>query len=171
MIWQWLAILTASAAAGGDMIPADPVAMPMVDTMSPAPEPVFQVRIEQRIIIRIPRRSSDRVQLSATRPARTPAAAPPPRLVEKKMKQCLASDQIVGMTPSRSRALDFITRDRQRIRAYLDGGCLAMDFHAGLYMERSKDGKVCAGRDVLMARSGMRCEIDRLRRVVAETKN
>ena len=72
------------------------------------------------------------------------------------------------MSPSRSRALDFITRDRQRIRAYLDGGCLAMDFHAGLYMERSKDGKLCAERDVLMARSGMRCQIDRLRRVVAE---
>ena len=171
MIWQWLAILTASAAMGGEMIPAEPVADPMIETPDAEPRPVYQVRIEQRVIIRVPRRSSDRVQLSSTSPLRRPSAPPvQPRYVEKRMKQCIAADQIVGMTPSRSRALDFITRDRRRIRAYLDGGCLAMDFHAGLYMERSKDGQLCADRDVLMARSGMRCEIDRLRKVEIESR-
>ncbi|WP_420607015.1 hypothetical protein [Novosphingopyxis sp.] len=171
MIWQWLAILTASAAMGGEMLPPEPVADPRIDTVSPGPRPVFQMRIQQRVIIRVPRRSSDRVQLMATAPARTPSPPPePPHYVEKKMKQCIAADQIVGMTPSRSRALDFVTRDRKRVRAYLDGGCLAMDFHAGLYVERNKDGKVCAERDVLMARSGMRCEIDRLRSVELERK-
>lgn len=166
MILEWLAILTAGVAATGDLLPVEPVADPVIEAPSPEVHPVFQVRIRQRVIIRVPRRSSARVQFSATNPTRQSAPPPsPPRYVEKKMTQCVAADQIVAVTPSRSRALDFVMRDGKRARAYLDGGCLAMDFHADLYLERSEDGKLCAERDVLMARSGMRCEVDRFRSV------
>lgn len=166
MILEWLVFLTAVAAMGGAAEIPDPAGDLPIAAQDIGAQPVYQVRIQQRVIIRVPRRASNRTQLSATNDTRrTSEAMRPPSYVEKKMKQCVAADQIVGMTPSRSRALDFLTKDNKRVRAYLDGGCLAMDFHGGMYMERAKDGKLCAERDVLMARSGMRCEIDRFRRI------
>ncbi len=163
MIWEWLVLLTAGAGMVGGLLPASEVTEPKVAASAPGDDIMFQIRIQQRVIIRVPRQSFGRLQLSTAEAERRMST--PMRTVEKKMGNCVAADQLVAVMPAKSRALDFVTTDNRRVRAYLDGGCLAADFHAGLYIERNKDGKICAERDILMARSGMRCEIDRFRSV------
>ncbi|MEH6660794.1 MAG: hypothetical protein V7679_04010, partial [Parasphingorhabdus sp.] len=59
-----------------------------------------------------------------------------------------------------------ITKDRKRIRAQLEDTCQARSFYSGFYVEKTKDGKICAGRDILHSRTGAKCEIDRLRELV-----
>jgi hypothetical protein len=61
-----------------------------------------------------------------------------------------------------------VTRERQLIRAYLGDGCLSREFYAGAYVERPADGKLCIDRDLLHARTGAKCEIDKFRLLVPE---
>jgi hypothetical protein len=120
-----------------------------------------QVRIDQRVVIRFP------------------ASAPPPALVgtqrqsvprikykEQKIGKCLWVDRLGGSRPGPDRTLDLLTRDGILIRAYLGDGCLAREFYAGAYMERSLDGKLCVNRDLLHARTGAKCEIDKFRLLI-----
>ena len=120
-----------------------------------------QVRIDQRIIIRLPS------------PASAPAAVGAQRLSvaklqykEKKIGKCLRVDRLGGSRPGPDRTLDLLTRDGILIRAYLGDGCLAREFYAGAYMERSYDGKLCVDRDVLHARTGAKCAIDKFRLLI-----
>jgi hypothetical protein len=120
-----------------------------------------QVRIDQRIIIRLPS------------PASAPAAEGAQRqsvaklkYKEKKIGKCLCVDRLGGSRPGPDRTLDLLTRDGILIRAYLGEGCLAREFYAGAYMERSFDGKLCVDRDVLHARTGAKCEIDKFRLLI-----
>ena len=120
-----------------------------------------QVRIDQRIIIRLPS------------PASAPAAEGAQRqsvaklkYKEKKIGKCLWVDRLGGSRPGPDRTLDLLTRDGILIRAYLGEGCLAREFYAGAYMERSFDGKLCVDRDVLHARTGAKCEIDKFRLLI-----
>ena len=62
--------------------------------------------------------------------------------------------------------LELVTRDGSVVRAYLSGGCLAREFYAGAYMERPSDGKLCVDRDLMHARTGAKCEIDKFRLLV-----
>lgn len=121
-----------------------------------------QVRVDQRIIIRLPS------------PASAPAAVGTQRqsvaklkYKEKKIGKCLWVDRLGGSRPGPDRTLDLLTRDGILIRAYLGDGCLAREFYAGAYMERSSDGKLCVDRDVLHARTGAKCEIDKFRLLIA----
>ena len=61
---------------------------------------------------------------------------------------------------------ELLTRDGILIRAYLSEGCLAREFYAGAYMERSYDGKLCVDRDMLHARTGAKCQIDKFRLLI-----
>ena len=121
----------------------------------------LQVRVQQRIIIRIPR----------GRPSS--ASLPQPgsgSFTEKKIGKCLVMDRFTGLrTGSGSKEnLEITTRDGYIYRAYLGDGCLAREFYQGAYMERSKDGKICVERDLLHARTGAKCEIDKFRLLVPE---
>lgn len=120
-----------------------------------------QVRIDQRVIIRLPS------------PAAVPAAVGAQRqsiakmkYKEKKIGKCLWVNKLGGSRPGPGRTLDLLTRDGILIRAYLGDGCLAREFYAGAYMERSYDGKLCIDRDLLHARTGAKCEIDKFRLLV-----
>lgn len=121
-----------------------------------------QVRIEKRVIIRVPRR----------RPALTMPLADiqrnssPPVYEEKKIGKCLPMTNILGVQLYEGRELDLITKDRKRIRARLEKKCQARSFYSGFYMEKSGDGKICADRDILHSRTGSKCEIDRFRELV-----
>ena len=122
----------------------------------------FQVRIDQRVIIRLP---SQRVApnnfgaVSQSKPA-------PVRYKEQKLGKCLWIDKLAGSRPGPNRSLELVTRDGVLIRAYLGDGCLSREFYAGAYMERAYDGKLCVDRDLLHARTGAKCEIDRFRLLV-----
>ena len=123
-----------------------------------------QVRIEQRVIVRIsPRRSVSRQSLAAD----LPREAPTRRYEERKMEKCIPVKRIAAVqTGSGNRLLLFLS-DRRIITASLEKSCRARDFYSGFYLEQHKDGKLCADRDKLQSRSGANCEIDRLRRLVA----
>ncbi|MEP7349166.1 MAG: hypothetical protein ABI668_04345 [Sphingorhabdus sp.] len=125
-------------------------------------EKSFQVRVEQRIIIRIPRQTSIPVGMGN----RTNGKTTPSRFKEEKIGKCLLMDKLVGSRPGPEGSLDIVTRDGALIRAYLGDGCLAREFYAGAYMERALDGKLCIDRDLLHARTGAKCEVDKFRLLV-----
>ena len=123
-----------------------------------------QVRIEKRIIIRVPRRRPSSLAPMADlsqESARTSYR-------EKKIGKCLPMNNILGVQLFSDRYLDLVTRDRKRIRAQLEEKCQARSFYSGFYVEKTGDGKMCAGRDILHSRTGAKCEIDRFRELVPE---
>ena len=120
-----------------------------------------QVRVDQRIIIRLPSPASAPVAVGAQRQSVAKL-----QYKEKKIGKCLWVDRLGGSRPGPDRTLDLLTRDGILIRAYLGDGCLAREFYAGAYMERSLDGKLCVDRDVLHARTGAKCDIDKFRLLI-----
>jgi len=120
-----------------------------------------QVRVDQRIIIRLPSPASAPVAVGAHRQSVAKL-----QYKEKKIGKCLWVDRLGGSRPGPDRTLDLLTRDGILIRAYLGDGCLAREFYAGAYMERSYDGKLCVDRDLLHARTGAKCEIDKFRLLI-----
>lgn len=124
-----------------------------------------QVRIEQRVIIRIaPRSPIQRQSLMAE----LPEPSPPQRMVERKMEDCIDIANIAGVQPTSSDRLLLYLRDRRIVSARLERSCHARDFYSGFYVERNEDGRICIDRDKLQSRTGAQCEVDRLRRLVPE---
>ena len=117
-----------------------------------------QVQSNQRVIIRIP-------------PKPVPGSSKSSKVIrykEEKIGKCLLMDRLVGSRPGPKESLEILTRDGNLIRAYLGDGCLAREFYAGAYVERSADGKLCIDRDLLHARTGAQCEIDKFRLLIPE---
>jgi len=125
-----------------------------------------QVRIEQRIIIRI---APGRVRSSDVRHGlfAGPAGRPlTPRLEERKMNQCLAVSGIAGVQPDGPSRLVMFMRDQRIVSASLEKACNAQDFYSGFLVERTSDGMICSGRDKLLSRSGSHCSLGKLRQLV-----
>jgi hypothetical protein len=120
-----------------------------------------QVRIDQGVIVRFPASASVPVTAGAQR-----QSVGPIKYKEKKIGKCLWVNRLGGSRPGPDRSLDLVTRDGILIRAYLGEGCLAREFYAGTYMERSYDGKLCVNRDLLHARTGAKCDIDKFRLLI-----
>ena len=140
-----------SAEAGRTFVPARPLAY-------------AQVRIENRVIIRVPRRRPS--SLAPMTDLFPDTARETYR--EKKIGKCLPMNNILGVQMFSDRFLDLVTQDRRRVRAQLEENCQARSFYSGFYMEKSADGKMCAGRDILHSRTGAKCEIERFRELVPE---
>lgn len=130
------------------------------------PMVIYQVRIERRIRIRIPRRTSTR-RSSFSSLADTPRT--PPKWKARKIGNCIPMNGIAGVQISTTEnRLMLYMRDSRIIRADLEKACRARDFYSGFYLEQSKDGQLCVDRDVLLTRSGSRCELDRIRQLVPD---
>ncbi len=122
-----------------------------------------QVRIEQRVILRIsPQPSNTRRNFLADLPRR----ATPQRYVERPHGNCLNAGDIVGVSDRGTRLVMYM-RNRQIITAELEKACSPRDFYLGFYVERNDDGKLCVDRDRLMSRAGAKCRISSLNRLVA----
>ncbi|WP_084278922.1 hypothetical protein [Novosphingobium sp. B1] len=122
-----------------------------------------QVRIEQRMIIRIAPRMPG--QMFAMPPG------PPQqqlRFYERKTDKCLPVANIAGVQIESQGRLILVTRSRKLIGASLDKSCHARDFYSGFYVERSTDGQLCAGRDTIHSRAGANCAITRMRELVPD---
>ncbi len=132
--------------------------------LSPHPQITFQVRIERRVRIRIPRLSpTSRQRMSSLQPR------PVRKYKARKIGKCLPMNGIAGVrVAAKQNRLIFYMRDRRIIRAELEKACLARSFYSGFYLEQSKDGQLCVDRDLLLARSGTKCEVDKIRQLVPD---
>lgn len=123
-----------------------------------------QVRIEQRVIIRI-------VPLGRT--ARPDAltntgASIPLRVVERPVSGCIPIREIAGVSADRHERLRLHMRDRQQLSLRFGRNCPAEAFYSGFYVEQNGDGLLCPARDILHSRSGVRCTVGRISQLVAE---
>jgi len=127
-----------------------------------------QVRIEQRVVIRIaPAPPAARRNLMADLPNRASAA---PRFEERGKEKCVGLEGIAGVHTGSGNRLVLFLRNRTMISVNLEKACRARDFYAGFYVEKNKDGQLCVSRDKLQSRTGARCEIETMRRLV-ETRS
>ncbi len=125
---------------------------------------VGQIRIEQRVIVRIaPQRGGSRQTLLAQLPQR----AVNTRYEERKADKCLAVERIAGVQTGSGNRLLLFLQDSKIISLNLEKACRARDFYSGFYVERASDGKLCVDRDKLQSRNGARCEIDSMKQLVA----
>lgn len=89
--------------------------------------------------------------------------------IERKGPKCLSASMIAGAAMSGPSSIDFVLRNRHRIRAKLDSDCAGLDFYGGFYVE-PEDNQVCARREEIRLQSGSSCRIDRFRRLVPRVK-
>ena len=122
-----------------------------------------QVRIEQRVTIRItPRPSGPQPQMLVDLPTRPL----PQRLVERDFGNCLSIAGIAGVEVSNDNRLILYMRDRRVLSAGLERACNARDYYSGFYVERNSDGQICVKRDNLLSRSGATCKLSRIKQLV-----
>ena len=122
-----------------------------------------QVRIEQRVVVRIaPASPAVRQNMLAELPQRAIAS----RFEEAGKEKCVPLEGIAGVQTGSGNRLVLFLRDRRMISVNLDKSCRARDFYSGFYVERSKDGRLCVDRDKLQSRTGAKCEVESMRRLV-----
>ncbi|MEQ8411438.1 MAG: hypothetical protein RIB52_07775 [Erythrobacter sp.] len=150
---------------------ASPRAIPPEPLPDAAPLSAFrerqvarQVRIEQRVVIRIsPQRGAARQQLLATLPRKELET----RYEERKMGECLPIERIAGVQTGSGNRLLLFLKDKRIVTVNLEKTCHARDFYSGFYVEKNEDGKLCVDRDRIKSRTGVKCEVERMRRLVA----
>lgn len=152
-----------------DILPAD--APPVPDQLAPsarlAPEDARRMRdsetlrststevtIQRRVIIRIP------IMPVPDTDAALPMAGALTIVRAPREPECLAMRDIRGATIRGRDDVVLISGLGMYYRARLERGCRAQAFQSGFYLQPSPDGAVCAGRDMLRARSGATCLID-----------
>lgn len=89
----------------------------------------------------------------------------PVRWVEKKGPKCIKADDVAAAALHDESSIDFLLRDRRRIRAKLGEECPTLDFYRGFYLTK-EDGQICVRRDEIRNRIGQACQIDRFKLMV-----
>jgi hypothetical protein len=118
---------------------------------------VSRIVVQDTIIVRVP-----------VRPMRK---LPELEWVEKKGPKCLPIQSIAMTGLSGPSSIDFLLRDRRRIRAELDSDCPALDFYGGFYLQVDDDDQICAKRDEIRSRVGGSCRIEKFRTMVPQVKH
>lgn len=127
------------------------------------PDSAWQVRIEQRMTIRVaPRQAPVRQNMFDSLPNR----AIGPRFEERRIGKCLPVSGIAGVQTNGGNSILLYMRDRRIISASLERACRAKDFYSGFYLSGSGDGRLCVDRDALQSRSGANCKLTRIRQLV-----
>ena len=124
------------------------------DPPSPREHGVRRVVINEEVVISIPIRSRPRQRID---------------WIEKKGPKCIATDRLAGAMWSGPSSIDFVLRDRSRIRAEMDDECPALDFYRGFYLQPD-DERICAKRETIRSRVGGSCRIERFKRLIPELK-
>lgn len=117
------------------------------DVSSPG---VRMMVVEQQVIWRIPVQPRPRLRIHWD---------------EEEGPKCLPARAIAGAMLSGTDSIDFVLRNRQRMRARLDSDCPALDFYGGFYVQ-PEDHRFCARRDFIRNRLGATCRIERFRFLV-----
>lgn len=127
----------------------------MAADTSPAGQVVSRVVVQDEIVMRIPIR---------------PRPGPQVEWREKRGPKCIAAVSIRGAMLSGRSSVDFVLRNRRRLRAELDSDCPALDFYGGFYVQ-SEDDRLCVRRDVIRSRMGGSCRIERFRTLLPYLKH
>lgn len=121
---------------------------------APAGVSVSRVVVRDEIIMRVP--------------VVRPRVAWPVRWVEKKGPRCIKANDVMAAALASDNSIDFLMRNRQRMRARLESQCPTLDFYGGFYLQPD-DGRICADRDEIRSRIGGSCRIDKFRLMVPRT--
>lgn len=103
---------------------------------------------------------------------RVPVRPRPPdhiEWVERKGPKCVPSQMIAGATLSGPSSIDFMLRNRKRVRAVMGDECPALDFYNGFYLQPD-DERICAKRETVRSRVGASCRIERFRLLEPQPK-
>ena len=115
---------------------------------------VRRVVIHDEVIFRIPVR---------------PRPSLPIEWVERKGPKCIPANMLAGAILSGPSSIDFVLRNRQRVRAKMDSDCPALDFYGQFYLQPD-DEFVCAKRETIRSRVGGSCQIEKFRTLVPQYK-
>ena len=88
-----------------------------------------------------------------------PAGGPRPIPPRSGAKRCIGVNNIAGAVVFGDRAVEVSMSNGQRWRLYFAQGCPTLTFYNGFYYQRAQSGKLCAGRDAIISRSGGECLI------------
>ncbi len=125
--------------------------------------PIYQVRIERRVILRVsPRPNPVRQNLMSTLPSQNRSR----RFVERDMDDCVPVSGIAAVQADRGNRLLLFMRDRSLVAADLEKSCSSRHFYSGFYIESNDDGRLCIERDMLQSRSGAKCSVAEMNRLV-----
>jgi hypothetical protein len=129
-----------------------------------------QVTIEQRVIIRIPTiaPNAPRLQRGALT---SPLPPEPPQNVElKEVKgpKCIKLDSLRGAILNSRTGVTMLNDRDEAFRTHFGKSCRPADFYSGFYVQPTKDGSICAGRDTLHARNGSTCDIQKFTKLVPD---
>ena len=131
-----------------------PALASMVGADTPPNRVVRTITIHDEIIMRVPVR---------------PHPGPQIEWRERRGPKCIAAASIAGAMLSGNSSVDFVLRNRTRVRAELDSDCPALDFYDGFYVQPN-DHRVCTRRDVIRSRMGGSCRIERFHELVPRFK-
>jgi hypothetical protein len=74
-------------------------------------------------------------------------------------KACISVKSVAGAQLFGDSAIELTMKNGKRYRMFFASECPALSFYQGFYYRRKKAGQLCAGRDVVGARSGGECPI------------
>ncbi len=137
-----------------DLLGLVPAFLGLFTQPPPEQQVVRRMVVRDEIVLRIP-----------VRPRMSPI-----EWLEHKGPKCVDAEQIAGAMLSGPSSIDFVLRNRQRIRAKMDSECPALDFYGGFYLQ-PEDDRICAKREEIRSRVGGSCQIDRFRRLTPRVKH
>lgn len=136
-----------------------------------APIQLAQVTIEQRVIIRIPTippPNAPRLQRGALTAPLPPEPPQNVELKEVKGPKCIKLDSLRGAILNSQTGVTMLNDRDEAFRTHFGKSCRAADFYSGFYVQPTKDGSICAGRDTLHARNGSTCDIQKFTKLVPD---
>lgn len=74
-------------------------------------------------------------------------------------RRCIPVAGMAGAQLFGDRGIEMNMSDGRRYRLFFANECPALSFYQGFYYKRRKAGQLCAGRDIIAARSGGECPI------------
>jgi hypothetical protein len=131
--------------------PVLPILLALLGGTAPVTATVSRVVVRDEVVMRVP--------------VIRPQIAWPVRWVEKRGPKCIDDRSVIAATLTNESSIDFLLRDRRRIRAKMDSECPTLDFYGGFYLQ-PENGSICAGRDEIRSRIGGSCRIERFRTMV-----
>lgn len=78
---------------------------------------------------------------------------------KKSRRACVESERIAGAIVTSDRTIDLVLTGGEQWRMRFKGDCSALSYYQGFYYRQTQAGRLCAGRDAVLARSGAECPI------------